>query len=88
MGKGARLQAVDKDGDTALHWAAFKGRLAHVSGYLTFSIIIVKCVLSSIYVFPGAFFKPGGECGLVTLLCGLCPIMKNSVLLSWQAIQT
>ncbi len=25
MGKGARLQLVDKDGDTALHWAAFKG---------------------------------------------------------------
>ena len=25
IGKGARIQAVDKDGDTALHWAAFKG---------------------------------------------------------------
>lgn len=25
MGKGARLQLVDKDGDSALHWAAFKG---------------------------------------------------------------
>ncbi|WAQ98548.1 ZDHC2-like protein, partial [Mya arenaria] len=24
MGKGARLQMVDRDGDTALHWAAFK----------------------------------------------------------------
>ncbi len=30
MGKGARLQLVDKDGDTALHWAAFKGKLGHV----------------------------------------------------------
>ena len=27
MGKGARLQVTDKDGDTALHWAAFKGEL-------------------------------------------------------------
>ena len=26
MGKGSRLQATDKDGDTALHWAAFKGK--------------------------------------------------------------
>ena len=26
MGKGARLQMVDKDGDNALHWAAFKGK--------------------------------------------------------------
>ena len=25
MGKGARQQMMDKDGDTALHWAAFKG---------------------------------------------------------------
>lgn len=25
MGKGARLQLTDKDGDNALHWAAFKG---------------------------------------------------------------
>ena len=25
MGKGARREYVDKDGDTALHWAAFKG---------------------------------------------------------------
>lgn len=25
MGKGARLQMTDKDGDNALHWAAFKG---------------------------------------------------------------
>ena len=25
MGKGARLQMVDKDGDNALHWASFKG---------------------------------------------------------------
>jgi ankyrin repeat protein len=25
MGKGARLQIVDRDGDNALHWAAFKG---------------------------------------------------------------
>jgi ankyrin repeat protein len=24
MGKGARLQIVDRDGDNALHWAAFK----------------------------------------------------------------
>ena len=27
IGKGARLQMLDKDGDTALHWAAFKGGL-------------------------------------------------------------
>ena len=25
MGKGARMQATDKDGDTALHWSSFKG---------------------------------------------------------------
>jgi ankyrin repeat protein len=25
MGKGARLQIVDRDGDNALHWASFKG---------------------------------------------------------------
>lgn len=25
MGKGSRLQMVDKDGDNALHWASFKG---------------------------------------------------------------
>lgn len=25
MGKGARLQLTDKDGDNALHWASFKG---------------------------------------------------------------
>ena len=25
MGKGARLQMVDRDGDTSLHWACFKG---------------------------------------------------------------
>ncbi len=25
MGKGARREATDLDGDTALHWAAFKG---------------------------------------------------------------
>ena len=25
MGKGARLQVTDKEGDNALHWAAFKG---------------------------------------------------------------
>ncbi|ESO88486.1 hypothetical protein LOTGIDRAFT_219211 [Lottia gigantea] len=38
MGKGARLQLVDKDGDNALHWAAFKGyselmRLLIYSGF-------------------------------------------------------
>lgn len=26
MGKGAQKQLVDKDGDNALHWAAFKGK--------------------------------------------------------------
>ena len=25
MGKGATLKLVDRDGDTALHWASFKG---------------------------------------------------------------
>ena len=25
LGKGARLHMLDKDGDSALHWAAFKG---------------------------------------------------------------
>lgn len=25
MGKGSRLQITDKEGDNALHWAAFKG---------------------------------------------------------------
>ncbi|KAK7097163.1 uncharacterized protein [Littorina saxatilis] len=38
MGKGARLQLTDKDGDNALHWAAFKGhselmRLLIYSGF-------------------------------------------------------
>lgn len=27
MGKGARLQLTDREGDNALHWAAFKGNL-------------------------------------------------------------
>lgn len=31
MGKGARLQLTDRDGDNALHWAAFKGRCADVA---------------------------------------------------------
>lgn len=26
IGKGANIHAVDEEGDTALHWAAFKGR--------------------------------------------------------------
>ena len=26
MGKGAKLQLTDKDGDNALHWAGFKGK--------------------------------------------------------------
>jgi len=26
MGRGARLQITDKEGDNALHWAAFKGK--------------------------------------------------------------
>ncbi|KAL8604074.1 hypothetical protein ACOMHN_024899 [Nucella lapillus] len=38
MGKGARLQLTDKDGDNALHWASFKGhpeliRLLIYSGF-------------------------------------------------------
>lgn len=28
MGKGAKLHLTDRDGDTALHWAAFKGNQA------------------------------------------------------------
>lgn len=36
MGKGARLQLVDKDGDNALHWAAFKG---------LFGIMILESIL-------------------------------------------
>jgi hypothetical protein len=34
MGKGARLQIVDRDGDNALHWAAFKGT-GNTRGYST-----------------------------------------------------
>ena len=38
MGKGARLHMSDKDGDTALHWAAFKGKSART--------IVYCCVLT------------------------------------------
>lgn len=31
MGKGARLQICDKDGDNALHWAAFKGMITFLN---------------------------------------------------------
>lgn len=38
MGKGSRTQAMDKDGDTALHWAAFKGDHNH-----TASLHLIRC---------------------------------------------
>ena len=47
MGKGARLQLVDKDGDTALHWAAFKGNNLSVhivpNTFCIFKVIHFQC---------------------------------------------
>ena len=43
IGKGAQLHICDKDGDTALHWAAFKGRK-------TFSIVPKNFLTNLFYV--------------------------------------
>ena len=41
IGKGATLFITDKEGDTALHWAAFKGTIRQIgrkSGQLSYKI--------------------------------------------------
>ena len=41
MGKGARQQLTDKDGDTALHWAAFKGNQPYQLSFFFFFYIYI-----------------------------------------------
>jgi len=52
IGKGASLLVTDREGDTALHWAAFKGD--HIS--FCFMSLSAECIVySSVYTLCEAF---------------------------------
>lgn len=45
MGKGAQKQLVDKDGDNALHWAAFKGKTVSKLPHKKTKKKLFKCLI-------------------------------------------
>jgi len=49
IGKGASLCVTDREGDTALHWAAFKGDHVHTCVLFHF-LLAVHVVFTPLYV--------------------------------------
>ena len=65
IGKGASLFVTDREGDTALHWAAFKGDLVFLCNcqlnVLSFAsphqyYMKCLCVFSTLCIIPYAYF--------------------------------
>lgn len=58
IGKGASLTVTDREGDTALHWAAFKGDHALVC-FLFDSVSSVHCSLLVLHTYVDCFNVSG-----------------------------